>query len=105
MAFFGIFILAWVALLLFILIVCVILFVFIPFLVISIVTLVKGIKTGWPRWTKILLPISASIVGIFIALFIYYLVWRFAIYVPTSYEESSSSEMAAAIYYLLMQIK
>ena len=105
MAFFGIFLLAWVALLIFIIIICAIVFVFIPFLIMFIISLAKGISRGWPRWTKILLPISATIVGIFVTLFTMYLVWRFVLYVPPTYEESSSSEMATAIYYLWMQIK
>ena len=101
MAFFGIFILAWVALLIFIIIICAILFVFIPSLVLSIVSLVKGLKNNWPIWTRVVLGICGTIVLIFIAFFIYYLVWRFAIYDPTAVDSSSSSEeMSNLILYL-----
>ena len=100
MAFFGIFLLAWVALLIFIIIICAIVFVFIPFLVISIVSLVKGIRYKWPTWTRVLLGISGTIVTIFLALFTWYLVWRFCYYVPPTYDESSTSEMSNLLLYL-----
>ena len=100
MAFFGIFLLAWVALLVFILIICAILFVFVPSLVLSIVSLVKGLRNNWPIWTRVVLGIFGTIVLIFVAFFIYYLVWRFAIYDPSAAEASSSSEMTNLILYL-----
>ena len=105
MAFFGIFLLAWVALLVFIIIICALVFVFAPCLVLSIVSLVQGLKHRWPLWTKILLGITGTIVTIFLIFIIWYLVWRFGFYVEPTYDEGSSSEMATAIYYLLLQIK
>ena len=105
MAFFGIFIVMWLLILILIVIGCALLFVFIPCLVLSIIALVKGVKNNWPRWTKILLPIVGSITIIFIILISVYLVWRFAIYIPPTYEDGSTSEMATIIYCLLSQIK
>ena len=105
MAFFGIFIVMWLLILILVVIACAILFVFIPCLVLSIIALVKGVKNNWPRWTKILLPIVGSITVIFIILISIYLVWRFAIYIPPEYEDGSTSEMATSVLYLLSQIK
>ena len=105
MAFFGIFIVAWLLVLILIIIGCIILFVFIPCLIISIVNLVNGIRHHWPRRNIVGLAITGSITAIFLTLFTIYFIWRFTIYVPPENDVSSSSEMATALYYLLLQIK
>ena len=100
MAFFGIIMVMWLFILILIVIACAILFVFIPCLVLSIISLVKGIKTGWPMWSRVLLGITGTIVTIFFILFTWYLVWRFCYYVPPTYDESSTSEMSNLLLYL-----
>lgn len=101
MAFFGIFILAWVALLIFIIIIGLLVLVFLPCLVLSIVALVNGIRHRWPIWCRILLSVTGTIVTVFLFFIIWYLVWRFAIYVPPAYEKDCSSEAVKAVYYLI----
>ena len=99
MAFIGIFMVSWLIIILLIFIVCVFLFVFVPALVISIVSLVKGIKYHWPIWSRILLAISASVVTIFLILMTFYLIWRIGYYVPPYGDDSSASEMTSLISY------
>ena len=106
MAFIGILlILAWMALIFFIIVACVILFIIIPCVVLFIVSLVNGIKQKWPGWTKAFLIISSVILGFFLALLTCYLAWRYANYVSPAHTPSSSSASAMAIYYLFSQIK
>lgn len=105
MAFFGIFLLAWAALLFFIILIFVMLFIFLPCLVLFIVSLVNGVKYKWPIWTRIIFPITAIVVSIFVTLITWYLIWRFGFYVPPYYSGHSTSEAAMAINYLLSQIK
>ena len=97
MAFIGIFVVSWLLVILLIFIACVFLFVFVPALVISIVSLVKGIKYHWPIWSRILLAISGSIVTIFLVLMTIYLIWRIGYYVPPYGDDSSTSEMSNQI--------
>ena len=97
MAFIGAFIVSWLLVILLILIACVFLFVFVPALLISIVSLVKGIKYRWPIWSRILLAISGSIVTVFLVLITIYLIWRIGYYVPPYGDESSTSEMSNQI--------
>ena len=77
MAFMGILlvgILLWIVV---IAIICAILAIFIPCLIISIVNLVKGIKNNWPKRNIIPLAITGSIVILFVALFIIFIVGAF----------------------------
>ena len=105
MAFFGIFIVMWLLIIILIVIACAILFVFIPCLVFAIINLVNGIRHNWPRRNIVFLSITGTISVIFIILIGYYLVWRFTVYVPPTYDDGSTSEMATSIVYLLSQIK
>lgn len=68
MAFIGIFALAWVALMIFLIIVGGFLFVFLPALIVSIINLVKGIRNHWPKINIILLIVFGAIALTFIAL-------------------------------------
>ena len=68
MAFIGIFALAWVALMIFLIIVGGFLFVFLPALIVSIINLVKGIRNHWPKINIILLIVFGTIALTFIAL-------------------------------------
>ena len=104
MAFFGIFIVMWLLIIILIVIGCLLLFVFIPCLVLAIINLVQGVKHNWPKRNIVLLSITGTISVIFIILIAYYLVWRFTNYVPP-YEDGSTSEMATSVVYLLSQIK
>ena len=61
MAFFGILILSWVAMMIFIFVLCVVVFVFIPALIVSIINLILGIKNHWPKINTILFSVFGSI--------------------------------------------
>ena len=104
MAFFGIFIVMWLLIIILIVIGCLLLFVFIPCLVLAIINLVQGVRHNWPKRNIVLLAITGTISVIFIILIGYYLVWRFMIYVPP-YEDGSTSESIDQIYYLGLYLK
>ena len=89
MAFIGIFVVGWLLVFLIIVIACLILFVFIPCLIIAIINLVKGIQNNWPKRNVIPLAITGSISLIFILLFVWYLIWRFAFYQDPNATSSS----------------
>ena len=61
MAFFGILILSWVFMMIFLFIIAVIVFVFIPALTVSIINLILGIKHHWPKTNVVLLSVFGSI--------------------------------------------
>ena len=105
MAFFGIFIVMWLLIIILVVIACAILFIFIPCLVFAIINLVNGIRHNWPRRNIVFLSITGTVSIIFIIAICLYLVWRFGIYQDPYADGGTSSEISPAIYYLLVQIK
>ena len=105
MAFIGIFVVAWLLVLILIAVGCLILFVFIPSLVLAIINLVQGVKNNWPKHNIILLSISAPIAAIFITLLTVYLIWRFCFYVPPYIDGSSSSKAINQMLFLAQYYK
>lgn len=68
MAFIGVFALAWVAFMIFLIIVGTFFFVFLPALIVAIINLVKGIRNHWPKINIILLIVFGTIALTFIVL-------------------------------------
>ena len=100
MAFIGIFVVAWLLVLILIGIGCILLFVYIPAIVIAIIGLVKGVKNNWPRSSKIMVSVSAPFVIIITTLLLMYIVWRIMNPTAPNYDvTSSSSAISAALYY------
>ena len=105
MAFMGTLVLALVAMLIFIIAICVFLFVFTPCLIIFIINLVKGIKNKWPKSNMVAVIITGIVLSIIISFTL-----AFFILVTVNREgagevETSASEAAIALQYLLLQIK
>ena len=105
MAFIGIFVVAWLLVLILIVIGFLILFVFLPCLVLAIINLVQGIKKHWPKVNIILFSITASIASIFIILLTMYFIWRFCFYVPPYSDGSSSIEGSNQLLFLAQYYK
>ena len=104
MAFMGILVLAWVAMLIFIAIVSVIIFVFIPCLIIYIINLVQAIRKKWPRGHTIAVIITGIILNVSIAAMLAIVIFA-ALATPTQGQaEPTSSEAAIALLNLLSQI-
>ena len=105
MAFIGIFLLAWAFLGILIIIGCAILFFFIPCTILSIISLVQGIKYHWQRHNIIILSVTAPFAILFLVLLTAYLVWRFVIYVPPYGGSSSVTDMLNQAYYVCQYVK
>lgn len=102
MAFIGIFVVAWLLVIILIGIACVLLFVYIPAIVISIIGLVRGVKNHWPRSSKIMVSVSAPFVIIITTLLLMYTVWRIMNPTAPNYDvTSSSSAISSALNYLI----
>ena len=102
MAFIGIFVVAWLLVLILIAIGCILLFVYIPAVVIAIVGLVRGVKNHWPRSSIIMVSVSSPFVIVITTLLLMYLVWRIMNPTAPNYDvSSSSSAISAALTYLI----
>ena len=105
MAFMGILVLAWVAMLIIIAMVCVFLFVFVPCLIIFIINLVKAIKNKWPKRNIVAVIITGIVLSIILSVSIALVLLIALSNEGSGQVETSSSEAAIALQYLLLQIK
>ena len=98
MGFMGIFVLAWVAMLIFFIAIFVFVFVFIPCLIIFIINLVKGIKNHWPKRNMTGVIITGIILSVIVAFAV-----GFTVMIAIEQASTSTSEAAIALHYLLSQ--
>ena len=105
MAFMGIYLLMWIAVLLFFAAVFVLLFIFIPCLIIFIINLVKAINNKWPRHNTVAVVITSIVLSIIITIALAFLI---LIAIARNYSgqaTEATSNAAIALQYLLLQIK
>ena len=105
MAFIGIFVVMWLLIIILIGVAFVFFFIYIPSLVLAIINLVQGIKRNWPKRNIIFLSVTAPIVVIITGLIIWYLVWRFCVYVPPYTDSSSSADITSQAYLVCQYCK
>ena len=105
MAFIGIFVVMWLLIIILIGVAFVFFFVYIPSLVLAIINLVQGIKRHWPKRNIIFVSVTLPIVVIITGLIIWYLIWRFTIYVPPYTDSSSNADVVSQAYNVCLYYK
>ena len=104
MAFMGIFALSIILMMIIITIICVIIFVFIPCLIIFIINLVKGIKNKWPKKNLAGTIITGIILSVLITIALALILFLAVAQAGSEAANTTSSEAAIALQYLLSQI-